>query len=518
MLFAVADGYRDFDFVYGMTYISGNTITTGKIQSIDGNNYLDLTNNKFRVGDANSFFDWNVTTGSKLTIKGALAQSPAGDTAPLPVFRGAYAAGTTYYKGDQVTYGGSSWNYINATEGAGHTPAENTYWTKAAAAGTTGATGPAITYRGIFSAATAYNNNTLVRDVVNYSGTYYIYKGADGASGAWNAANWDSLGASFSSVATGLLLAELAYIDNLGVKYFNGIAVPVGDLAGSVVNTTANVLDVYDITLSGTIGTCRITFNGVERTATFNGSLTATVDDFLLAYSGDFPGSSLSKPSANVIRFTGATPSGASCLNLTGDLNGSPAHTQTGVKRVDTVTLTGTAGTANILCDAVTSLALWNDNGLADTAADFVSMYAASYLVGGVVVTSDEDDVIFTAQTAGVNFTGATTITNVPNTYRGSLKIQGNEIWENDQDDNLYGYVTINRKGYDGGKTRYRHFLVGNGRGQNLIICLGSDPYGYLYLNGDRIWIPNIPTSNAGLTAGQIYRDGAGADAALKIK
>jgi hypothetical protein len=43
MLFAVTDGYRDFDFAKGMTYIHGDQIRAGKIQSIDGENYFDLT-------------------------------------------------------------------------------------------------------------------------------------------------------------------------------------------------------------------------------------------------------------------------------------------------------------------------------------------------------------------------------------------------------------------------------------------------------------------------------------------
>lgn len=72
MLFIVADGARDFDFVHGMTYINGNTITTGKIQSIDTNNYFDLTQNKFKLGDASHSIDWNVTTAGALTLKGAL--------------------------------------------------------------------------------------------------------------------------------------------------------------------------------------------------------------------------------------------------------------------------------------------------------------------------------------------------------------------------------------------------------------------------------------------------------------
>ena len=54
--------------------------------------------------------------------------------------------------------------------------------------------------------------------MVKYGSSYYIYKGTNGVAGAWNAANWESFGGEFQSVATGILLAELAYIENLGVK------------------------------------------------------------------------------------------------------------------------------------------------------------------------------------------------------------------------------------------------------------------------------------------------------------
>lgn len=92
--------------------------------------------------------------------------------------------------------------------------------------GSAGTAGPGIVYRGDFSSGTIYYNNTLRRDVVMYSSTYYIYKGANAASGAWNSANWESFGAQFSSVATDLLLAQLAYIENLGVR--NLITAPSG--------------------------------------------------------------------------------------------------------------------------------------------------------------------------------------------------------------------------------------------------------------------------------------------------
>jgi hypothetical protein len=84
--------------------------------------------------------------------------------------------------------------------------------------GSAGTAGPSVVYRGAFSASTIYYNNTLRRDIVSYSGTYYIYKGTNGITASWNANNWESFGAQFTSVATDLLLAQLAYINNLGVR------------------------------------------------------------------------------------------------------------------------------------------------------------------------------------------------------------------------------------------------------------------------------------------------------------
>jgi hypothetical protein len=84
--------------------------------------------------------------------------------------------------------------------------------------GSAGTAGPSVVYQGAFSASTIYYNNTLRRDIVSYSGTYYIYKGTNGITASWNANNWEGFGAQFTSVATDLLLAQLAYINNLGVR------------------------------------------------------------------------------------------------------------------------------------------------------------------------------------------------------------------------------------------------------------------------------------------------------------
>ena len=84
--------------------------------------------------------------------------------------------------------------------------------------GSAGTAGPGIVYRGAFASGTIYYNNSLRRDVVSYSGTYYIYRGTNAVSAAWNSNNWESFGAQFTSVATDLFLAQLAYINNLGVR------------------------------------------------------------------------------------------------------------------------------------------------------------------------------------------------------------------------------------------------------------------------------------------------------------
>ena len=75
ILYAVKDGRRDFDFTNGMTYINGDTITTGTIKSLDGLNYFNLSEGKFKIGNDESSLDYNVTEKGRLTLKGVLVSS-----------------------------------------------------------------------------------------------------------------------------------------------------------------------------------------------------------------------------------------------------------------------------------------------------------------------------------------------------------------------------------------------------------------------------------------------------------
>jgi hypothetical protein len=94
-----------------------------------------------------------------------------------------------------------------------------------------------------------------------------------------------------------------------------------------------------------------------------------------------------------------------------------------GVKRVDTIILSGTIGQADITCNEVTRAVVFHKT-LTLTAQEFVVNHAAAYLSGGVVVTSYQNTIIFTSTTEGVDFTGDTTIvttSDAGNTFGGTV-------------------------------------------------------------------------------------------------
>lgn len=90
------------------------------------------------------------------------------------------------------------------------------------------------------------------------------------------------------------------------------------------------------------------------------------------------------------------------------------------VKQKETVTLTGTSGTATIAAAGGLTKTATFATDLTTTAANFVTAFAADYLAQGIVVTSSVADLIFEAQTAGVPFT-APTITNATGDLSGTV-------------------------------------------------------------------------------------------------
>lgn len=127
------DNFRDFQTTYGFTRINGNTITTGRIITSDGECYLDLDGNKFRIGDSTSSIDWNVSAKSRLTLKNVSVASGSGDVVPLGVYRGVWNKDYIYYYGDDVSYTDNSgatctYRYNHATPSKGIVPTNSVYW------------------------------------------------------------------------------------------------------------------------------------------------------------------------------------------------------------------------------------------------------------------------------------------------------------------------------------------------------------------------------------------------------
>lgn len=126
------DNFRDFQTTYGFTRINGNTITTGRIITSDGECYLDLDGNKFRIGDSTSSIDWNVSAKNRLTLKNVSVASGSGDVVPLGVYRGVWNKDYIYYTGDEVAYTHNNatctYRYIHPTPSKGNLPTNSTYW------------------------------------------------------------------------------------------------------------------------------------------------------------------------------------------------------------------------------------------------------------------------------------------------------------------------------------------------------------------------------------------------------
>jgi len=201
--------------------------------------------------------------------------------------------------------------------------------------------------------------------------------------------------------------------------------------------SVGNKKRVDTITLKGTKGTATIVCNGVTRTATFATDLATTASNFVSANAAAYLAAGVVLTSSGPSLIFKAVTSGAefisdsSVTNATTDLTGTVAITYEkntatitsrsfmSTKRIDYITLSGTSGTATIVCNAVTKTATFATN-LTTTASNFVTANAADYLASGVVLTSSGAILIFTAVVAGTDFTGASSGANASGNLAGT--------------------------------------------------------------------------------------------------
>lgn len=126
------EGERSFVELYGFIEILPGRITADRVVSTDGQNFIDFINNAFRIGNAQSYIDYNTKGDEKLRIKGTIIQSESGAESFFGCFRGPYDPTYTYYPGDEVTYHNganlSTYRYKYPTPSKGNSPENREYW------------------------------------------------------------------------------------------------------------------------------------------------------------------------------------------------------------------------------------------------------------------------------------------------------------------------------------------------------------------------------------------------------
>ena len=171
---------------YGGTSSTFNTIGTGSKTFYIGTGYAYQVGTRARVASSSSPSNWVEGVASSYT-SGSLTLN-----VDITGGSGSYSSWTVHVAGD-----------IGPTGATGAT-------------GATGDTGPGIVYRGAYSGSGTYFQTSTRRDVVSYSGSYYLANNPSKSGlstwGTPGGADWTSFGSTFSSVATDLLLTVDATI------------------------------------------------------------------------------------------------------------------------------------------------------------------------------------------------------------------------------------------------------------------------------------------------------------------
>jgi len=236
----------------GYTEITPGRLTAYKFLSSDGQQYIDFLTKKARIGDANTFLDWNSDGDGKLKIKGTIVQSPSGAESVIGCYRGAFNVNLSYYVGDMVTYQGSTYRCIkDTTTGSTEPPTNTDHWAIDAASGEDGMNGCPL--RGVteWQAGRRYEGGNPragdeYQDIVVYDGSFYACTETHTATAAGTpptllGTKWKA-GSQFDFVATKIAyikktLIENAVIDTLQTQEVNGGRIEaIGDRISSYKN------------------------------------------------------------------------------------------------------------------------------------------------------------------------------------------------------------------------------------------------------------------------------------------
>lgn len=148
------DGSRSLIPMYGYTEITPGQIRVNKIINPDGDQYWDMLNGRFKIGNKDTFLSWNTPENpNKLVLKGTILQNEGGNENFPGVYRGTYNSTYIYYPGDEVSYASngsiSTYRYKYSTPTRGNVPTNTIYWQVIAegAKGDNGTDGDYFEYR-----------------------------------------------------------------------------------------------------------------------------------------------------------------------------------------------------------------------------------------------------------------------------------------------------------------------------------------------------------------------------------
>ena len=185
------------------------------------------------------------------------------------------------------------------------------------------------------------------------------------------------------------------------------------DAGDAILGATTAVKQKETLTLAGAFGTAVVTAaGGLTRTATFTTTPIATATAFAAANVAAYlaQGIVLTSSDADLIfeaQVVGVPFTPPVITYATSSLTGTVAHVTantTAVKQKETVFLLGETGTSVITVAGGLTKTVTFHTDLDTTASDFVTAFAADYLVQHIVLTASTSDLVFEAQTAGTAF------------------------------------------------------------------------------------------------------------------
>ena len=242
----VADGTGLYDTPTSATLYIG--IAVNKLSPIESTTKTDYTWSKFR-GDAGV----QGATGNYYEHRYAVNGSPT--VAPSIVLTDPEPTGWTTVPPALAIL---QYMWITTARKTAAGVVMSPYWsTPQRLSGAVGNVGPASTYNGVWNADTAYSGSEFAVQAVYYESSYFITRSDAGIIAPntlpTDTSKWNPYGASFESIATGMLLAQGANV--AGFIFMNGKLVSqTGTISGVASTDYSNPAFIPNITLDGTSG------------------------------------------------------------------------------------------------------------------------------------------------------------------------------------------------------------------------------------------------------------------------